>query len=198
MGVAIVAAVREWKREAVIGSGFSRKKRREEASRTTPPARPEPKAAPVPVPEVKPGGRGLMVALDDLLGNRAPIQIPGKIKFLMARFGHWLVIGLMLLTLPGQLMALGWSAGFIPFWILSGSGGSLKVAFSLATLLFLLVLLILALPGLQARKVIGWQLLMLANGVNLVYGLLAGGVIGPILGAAVGLYVLIQLRRYYT
>ena len=70
-------------------------------------------------------------------------------------------------------------------------------AFALATLLFLIVMLIMALPGLQARKVIGWQLLMLCNGINLAYGLLTGGIIGPILGALIGVYVLIQLRRYY-
>lgn len=148
-------------------------------------------------PSPKPESR-VMVALDGLLGNQAPIQIPGKIRYLMAKFGHWLVIGLMVLVLPGQLMALGWRAGMLPFASLGGTDSTLQVAFALATLLFLIVMLIMALPGLQGRKVIGWQLLMLCNMINLVYGLLNGGIIGPILGMVIGLYVLFQVRRYYT
>ncbi len=139
-----------------------------------------------------------MAALDGLLGNRAPIQIPGKLKFLMAKFGHWLVIGLMVLVLPGQLISLGWRAGMLPFASMGGTDSTLQVAFALATLLFLIVMLIMALPGLHGRKVIGWQLLMLCNVINMAYGLLNGGIVGPILGLVIGLYVLFQVRRYYT
>jgi hypothetical protein len=140
-----------------------------------------------------------MVALDGLLGTRAPIQIPGKLRYLMARFGHWLVIVLMVLVLPGQLISLGMRAAWLPFGgLMGGTDSSLEVAFTLATLLFLIVMLIMALPGLQGRKVIGWQLLMLCNTVNLVYGLINGGIIGPILGAVIGYYVLFQVRRHYT
>ena len=148
------------------------------------------------VPPPKPPS-AVIVALDGLLGSQAPIQIPGKIKFLMAKFGHWLVIGLMVLVLPGQLLALGWRAGMLPFASLGGTDSTLQVAFALATLLFLIVMLIMALPGLQGRKVIGWQLLMLCNVINMIYGLLNGGIVGPILGMIIGLYVLFQVRRYY-
>jgi hypothetical protein len=138
-----------------------------------------------------------MAALDGLLGSKAPIQIPGKLKFLMAKFGHWLVILLMILVLPGQLIALGMRAAMLPFASLGGTDSALKLALALATLLFLIVLMIMALPGLQTRKVIGWQLLALCVLINLAYGLLTGGIVGPILGALIGFYVLFQLRRYY-
>ncbi len=140
---------------------------------------------------------GLMGFLEDMLGSKAPIQIPGKVRFLMAKFSHWLVMGMMILVLPGQLISLGMRAAMLPFASLAGTDSSLKLAFALATLLFLIVILILALPGLQSRKVAGWQLLMLANGVNMAYGLLTGSIVGPILGSLIWLYVLFQLRRYY-
>ena len=139
----------------------------------------------------------LMTILDDLLGSKAPIQIPGKLKFLMAKFGHWLVIVLMVLALPGQLIGLGMRAAMLPFASMAGNDSSLKLAFALATLLFLIVILIMSLPGLQARKIIGWQLLILANAINLAYGILTGTIFGPVLGSIIGLYVLMQLRRYY-
>ncbi len=140
---------------------------------------------------------GLMGFLEELLGSKAPIQIPGKLRFLMAKFSHWLVMGMMVLVLPGQLISLGMRAAMLPFASMAGTDSSLKLAFALATLLFLIVILIMALPGLQGRKVVGWQLLMLANGINMAYGLLTGSVVGPILGALIWLYVLFQLRRYY-
>jgi len=149
-------------------------------------------------PSAKPADTGGLTAVfDDLLGSKAPIQIPGKVKFLMAKFGHWLVIALMVLVLPGQLIGLGMRAAMLPFASMAGTDSSLKLAFALATLLFLIVIMIMALPGLQGRKVIGWQLLVLADFINLAYGLLTGGVVGPILGGLIGLYVLFQLRRYY-
>ena len=140
---------------------------------------------------------GLMGFLDELLGSKAPIQIPGKVRYLMAKFGHWLVMAMMVLVLPGQLISVGMRAAMLPFASMAGSDSSLKLAFALAMLLFLIVILIMALPGLQGRKVIGWQLLVLANGINLVYGVLTGGIFGPVLGALIWLYVLFQLRRYY-
>ncbi|MEI6559589.1 MAG: hypothetical protein WCO00_14395 [Rhodospirillaceae bacterium] len=148
------------------------------------------------IPAAKAAG-GPSPFLDDLLGSKAPIQIPGKVRYLMAKFGHWLVMGLMVLVLPGQLIALGMRAAMLPFASMAGTDSSLKLALALAMLLFLIVILIMALPGLQGRKVVGWQLLVLGNGINLVYGLLTGGIVGPILGALIGLYVLFQLRRYY-
>ena len=129
----------------------------------------------------------LSALLDEFLVSKAPIQIPGKVRHLMAKFGHWLVMGLMVLVLPGQLISLGMRAAMLPFASMAGSDSSLRLAFALAMLLFLIVILILALPGLQGRKVIGWQLLMLGNGINLVYGLLTGGIVGPVLGALIGL-----------
>ena len=175
-------------RQAVFQRGTSRKKRN--AASESPPK----KALPPP-PPVRDGS--VMALLDDLLGNRSPIQIPGKVKFLMAKFGHWLVILLMVLVLPGQLIGLGMRAAMLPFASMAGTDSSLQLAFALATLLFLIVIMIMALPGLQTRKVIGWQLLVLADMINLAYGLLTGGVVGPVLGALIGLYVLFQLRRYY-
>ncbi|MEI8394385.1 MAG: hypothetical protein WCF85_06585 [Rhodospirillaceae bacterium] len=138
-----------------------------------------------------------MLILDDLLGSKAPIQIPGKLKYLIAKFGHWLMIVLMLLVLPGQLIGLGMRAALLPFAGLAGSDSGLELAFALATLLFLIVILVMALPGLYSRKAIGWQLLMLANIINMIYGLISGGIIGPFLGTIINLFVLMQMRRYY-
>ncbi len=164
-------------------------------------AKPDPaKPAPPKPATTKPGPNqptGVMAFFDDLLGSKAPIQIPGKVRYLMAKFGHWLVMGMMILVLPGQLISLGMRAAMLPFASMAGTDSSLKLAFALAMLLFLIVILIMALPGLQGRKMVGWQLLVLANGINMIHGLLTGAIVGPVLGAMIGLYVLFQLRRYY-
>lgn len=150
--------------------------------------------APPPLPPSHP----LLAFFDDLLGTNAPFQIPAKLKSLMVKFGPWLVIGLMLLVLPGQLINLGMRAALLPFASMGGSDSGLQLAMTLVLLLLLIVVLILALPGLYGRKAIGWQFLLIGNLVNLVHGLMNGGIIGPVLGALIGLYVLFQVRRYYS
>ena len=123
------------------------------------------------------------MAFLDGAGQQAPIQIPGK----LVPDGEVRPLAgdaLMLLVLPGQLIGLGMRAAMLPFASLAAADSGFKLAFALATLLFLIVL-IMALPGLQIRKVIGWQLLVLANVINLAYGMLTGGVVGPVLGGLI-------------
>lgn len=68
------------------------------------------------------------------------------------------------------------------------------------------VILLIAYPGLKARKKTGWDMLFLAGIVNVIYGLsLAfdsnyGGIgqfIGAIIGSAIAFYLLFQVRSYY-
>lgn len=159
-----------------------------------PSAKPRARSAPVAAP---PANNPIIALLDEILGANAPFQIPGKLKFLMVKFGPWLVIALMLLVLPGQLIGVGMRAAVLPFASFAGTDGALMFAVTLVTLLFLIVVLILALPGLHGRKQVGWQLMALANTINLLYGLLSGAIIGPILGFLIGFYVLFQIRRSY-
>lgn len=141
--------------------------------------------------------KGFMAVLDDLLGSKAPFQIPGRLKGLAVRFGPFLVLGLMILTLPGQLMSLGMRVAVLPFAFISGEADTFHLALDLTGNIGLMILMVMALPGLQERRAPGWYYLAAATALNSTAGLAAGNLVGPVVGGLVELYVLVQLRRYY-
>ena len=59
--------------------------------------------------------QGLIGTLDDYLVKRAPFQIPDGGKELIVKFGPWISLVLLVLTLPLLLVALGLGAIFSPF-----------------------------------------------------------------------------------
>lgn len=80
---------------------------------------------------------------------------------------------------------------------------------ALIVLLFSAVSLLMAYPGLKARKKIGWDWLFLGSLVNLVYGVVAvfvgsrigGGLsdlIWSLIGSAIGFYLLFQVRELFS
>jgi len=60
-----------------------------------------------------------------------------------------------------------------------------------------LVILVLTLPGLFARKMSGWTLLFYARLVSLVATVLSAAVVSALLVALISLYVLFQVRPLY-
>ncbi len=69
------------------------------------------------------------------------------------------------------------------------------------------IILLMAYAPLKAHKKQGWDLLLLGSLLNLVYGVIMvfnssyggfGSLFGALLGSAIGLYFLFQVRDYYT
>jgi hypothetical protein len=57
--------------------------------------------------------------------------------------------------------------------------------------------MVLALPGLFARKMSGWTLMFYAQIVSAVSSILAGSILGGLIGALISLYILFQVRVLY-
>ena len=82
---------------------------------------------------------------------------------------------------------------------------SFMVWVSLLVLAFEAVLYILAFPATKARQKKGWDLLFYALLVNVVYGAVVmftnygdfGNLVGSVIGTAIGLYFLFQIRSEY-
>lgn len=60
------------------------------------------------------------------------------------------------------------------------------------------VLLLVAYPSLKARKMKGWNLLFWGEILNLVYGVISMSILSGIIGAVIGLYLLFQVKSYYS
>ena len=100
--------------------------------------------------------KDLIGFLDFYFVKKAPFQIPDGGREFIVKFGPWITVVLLILTLPVLLFALGLGAIFIPFGGIGYASG-----FGVLTI-FVVVevgLMIAALPGLFARKMAGWRLL---------------------------------------
>jgi hypothetical protein len=132
--------------------------------------------------------------LDYYLVRKAPFQIPDGVREWIVKFGPWITVVLLILTLPLLLIALGIGTVLIPF-----GGVGYASGFGILTL-FVIVeigLMIAALPGLFARKMSGWLLLFYSQLVSIVYSLLSGSIVGGLLFGLIALYVLFQVRPLY-
>jgi len=141
-----------------------------------------------------PPPKDLVGFLDLYLVKQAPFQIPDGGREWIVKFGPWITVVLLILTLPILLFALGLGAIFIPFGGIGYASG-----FGVLTL-FVIVevgLMIAALPGLFARKMAGWQLLFYSQLVNIAYNILSGHVVSALLGGLIALYILFQVRPLY-
>ena len=110
------------------------------------------------------------------------------------RFGPWITVVLLILTLPILLFALGLGAIYIPF---GGIGYTSRFGVLTIFVVVQIGLMIAALPGLFARKMAGWRLLVYSQLIAIVYNTLSGNIVGGLLFGLIALYILFQIRTLY-
>jgi hypothetical protein len=138
--------------------------------------------------------KDLIGFLDFYLVKKAPFQIPDGGREWIVKFGPWITVVLLILTLPILLFALGLGTILIPF-----GGLGYATGFGVLTLVVALEigLMIAALPGLFARKMSGWMLLFYSQLVSIVYSILMGAIVSGLLFGLISLYILFQVRPLY-
>ena len=128
------------------------------------------------------------VKLEDFLnlyfGQKAP-ALPDNIKEFIVKYGPYISLVLMVLSLPAILLVFGITGITAPF--------SLGVLLSLAAA----VLVVMALPGLFKRRLSAWRLMYYSSLVSALQALLAVNLGGIIIGAALSFYCLFQIRSLY-
>jgi hypothetical protein len=139
--------------------------------------------------------KDLIGFLNYYLVTKAPFQIPEGGKEFIVKFGPWITLVLMILVLPFLLLLLGVGTFLSPF-----AGVGYAAGFGLTAILIIVQfgLRAMALPGLFARKMSGWNLLFYSMLVGFVASLLSYNIIGGLLGLLIGLYILFQVRSKYA
>lgn len=128
--------------------------------------------------------------LEDVMVKKAPFQIPMGGKNFLATVAPYLVILGIVFAIPATLLVLVTS----PFLILGG--GAMTVVgflFSLAAL----VLEAIALPGLFKRTQSSWRMLFYASVVSTVGSVVSLQIVGAIIGAVIGWYIIFQVKEVY-
>ncbi len=142
--------------------------------------------------------KDLMGFLDFWLVKKAPFQIPEGAKEWIVKWGPWINVVLLVLALPVILTAIGITAVFSPYAMMGGVGYTGLYWIGIAFTAVQLVLQVMALPGLFARKMSGWTLLFYSEIVAVASSLLSGSIVGGLLSGAIGLYILFQIRVKYV
>jgi len=140
----------------------------------------------------------LIGLLDYYLVKKAPFQLPDNVKEAIVRFGPWIALILLIISLPPLLFLLGLGALLVPFTV-PFVGGAYAASFSIFTVFLIvqLALEIASLPGLFARRMSGWRLIFYSRLVSIVSLLLTGLIVNAIVGGSISLYILFQVRPLY-
>lgn len=139
----------------------------------------------------------LMGWLEYYLVKKAPFQIPPNAREWIVKYSPWINIVLLVLFAPAILLTFGVGTVLLPFSVAGGPGATAGLSLALIALVAQVALMIAALPGLFARKKIGWTLAFYSVVLNLLFGLLNLNIIGALFSAVVGSYVLFQIKSYY-
>jgi len=143
--------------------------------------------------------RDIVGFLDYYFVAKAPFQIPAAGRQALVRFGPWIAIVILLMTLPAVLYYAGishdvWWYGRwrVADWYLLHDSPPAAFGFVAE-----FVLLLMAVPGLFARTRSGWSLAFYARVVGALTSVLSGLIVSGLAGALISLYLLFQVRALY-
>lgn len=135
--------------------------------------------------------------LEEYLVEKVP-ALPKNVKEFLVKYAYLLNIIGIVLTIPAILSILGIGAMFTVYT--AGFGLAAFGLMSWLALAFMAVglgLRVLALPGLKARTIKGWEYTYYAALLNAVYSLINFDLGGLIIGTAISLYFIFQVKSYY-
>lgn len=129
-------------------------------------------------------------------GEKAP-ALPNGLKEGIVKFGPWLILVMLLVSLPMLLAAFGLGSIIMPFSFLRGVSGGLNYTVGFVFTFAVLALEALALPGLFKRQKRAWNLLFYATLVSLVQNLVLFNLAALVISSVISWYILFQIRAYY-
>ncbi len=135
--------------------------------------------------------------LELYLVKKAP-SLPTGAKEAIVKFGPWIVLIILIMTLPLVLAVLGLGSLFIPISYMGGVNSGVGYTASLVLMFITLILEAVALPGLFRREKRSWNLVYYATLIGAVQSAISFNLVGLIVGSLISLYILFQIKSYYT
>ncbi|MEI7890456.1 MAG: hypothetical protein WCI36_00655 [bacterium] len=139
--------------------------------------------------------------LDEYMVKKAPFAIPQGGKDFIATVSPYLIIIFAIMALPLIFLALGISAVFAPFAMMGAGLGyvwGFSGVISLVVAVVSIVLEAMAVPGLFKREKAAWRLLFYVSLISFAGNVIAmHGIVGTIIGAVIGWYILFQIKELY-
>ncbi len=139
----------------------------------------------------------IIAQLDLYFGKKAP-QLPAGVKEAIVKYSPYLIIISLIFLVAAILPLLSLLSGFAAFVAVGAVGGVARIWISLAVAVIAGIIQLMALPGLFKRTPKSWTLLFYAELVMLLGNILSLDVVGFIISAVVGFYILFQIRALYN
>ena len=133
---------------------------------------------------------------DEYLVKKAP-ALPNGVKEAIVKFGPWISLILMVMSAPLILGFLGIGTFMMPFSYLGGLRIGMGYTVSMVFTAIIIVMELIALPGLFKRAKAGWTMMYYATLVGAVQNAVAYNWGALVIGTLLGLYVLFQVKSYY-
>lgn len=137
--------------------------------------------------------------LADYFGKKAP-QIPANIKEVFVKIAPYLAIISVVITVPSLFVIFG-LGGLAT--VVAPMGGYQSVTalpmmwLNIILLIPVIILELMAIPGLFGRKIAGWRYMYWAQLISIVSNLIQLNIVGAIISALIGFYILFQIKSYY-
>lgn len=133
----------------------------------------------------------IVATLEDFYA-KAP-DLPQNAQETLVTILPWLAL---IFGLLGLLVGLG-AVGVSPLALLGGIHMAFNVLLSGVLTIASSVLLLMAYPGLQKRRYIGWKYSFWSEAVSLLGAVLSFNIVGGIIGALIVYYLLFQVKSHY-
>jgi hypothetical protein len=139
--------------------------------------------------------------LDDLFLKKITYQLPAKAKEVIVQIAPWVTLIVLIISLPAILAVFGLGT-FIAGMGYYGVALGPWYYISIAVLAVQAVIMGLSIPGLMQKSKRGWRLVYYSSLISAAHSLLfsgnLGGAIWSLLGSAIGLYIIFQVKSYYN
>lgn len=125
-------------------------------------------------------------------------QLPANVREVLVKIAPWLALVFGVLGVLASLAATGLMAALSPFMVLGGGVGAATGGVVGAVLALVgSVLELASFPGLKDRKMSGWKLAFYSEAVGVISSVVALNLVGAVISAAIGFYLLFQIKSYY-
>lgn len=139
---------------------------------------------------------GQLETLIDGYVKKAP-KLPGNVKEIIVKLSPYFTILGVVFAVPAIFALIGLSAAVTPLMMYAGAGWGFRSILSMVIMILMVLLEIVAVPGLFARKRSAWNLLFYISLINAVSSLVSMNLIGLVIGTAIEWYILFQVRDMY-
>ena len=140
---------------------------------------------------------GLEKKLEEVFTGEKIPSIPENIKEIIVKYGPYLSLIGIVLSIPSLLALLGIGAFLSPLAVLGGVHYGFKTLLSFAVTLAIIIMEIIALPGLFKRQMKAWKIMFYVSLISVVSNLISFNIFSLIIGALISWYLLFQIKSCY-